>query len=95
MSTLPETTPTVWHQLATLLTPMLERAFAVRWDKAIAVKVRPIEGQPNCVLFGFALAKPGLLPTAIERDWFNGYVAGYQAAVNLGMSIATPEGTEQ
>ena len=98
MSELPETPadePTIWHDLARVLGPMAARAFMAKFEKPITVHAREAGAGSGRAQFGFQLAKPGLLPTALERDWFSGFVAGYQAAVTLGMSLTMPEETRQ
>lgn len=94
MTALPETEPTIWHELAKLLFPMTQRAFLQRFGKEITCQVRMADDGSNRPQFGFQLNKPGLLPTALEREWFGGFVAGYRAAVDLGMDICTPQAEE-
>lgn len=83
------TPPSPWVALVRALPEMAEMAFAEKFDKAITVDMkiaRDIEGRPTPT-FSFTLAKPGLLPTAIERAWFDGYVSGYRKSCNMVLDM--------
>lgn len=95
MTGVPETETTIWHELAKLLFPMTQRAFLQKFGKEITCQVRMAEDGSGRPQFGFQLDKPGLLPTAIEREWFGGFVAGYRAAVDLGLEIFIPAAEEE
>jgi hypothetical protein len=61
--------------------PSVQAAFLKRFDKSIDVSVHKVmnpETNEPAIEFRFIPAKPGLLPTATERAWFDGFMAGYQ-----------------
>lgn len=61
--------------------PSVQAAFMKRFDKPIDVSVHKFvdpETNEPAIEFRFTPAKSGLLPTAIERAWFDGFMAGYQ-----------------
>lgn len=80
MSTLPETENPMMA-LAQEAVPSLQAAFAARFDKPIDIAVHkvtdPATGEPK-IEFRFTPSRPGLLPTAIEKAWFEAYMAGFQ-----------------
>lgn len=60
---------------------IVQGAMMARFGKAITLRVdRDDTGAP---LISFTLAKPGLLPTAIERAYFDGLIAGFRSAVGV------------
>lgn len=92
----PAAPPSPWTQLIRTLVPQTMDAFEARFGREIHIDVtvgRNAEGAPTPV-FKMAMAKPGLLPTAIERAWFEAYVAGYRQCCNivLDMFDATANG---
>ncbi len=80
MTGLPETTNPLIAATQEAV-PSVQSAFAKRFGHAIDVSVHKImdpETNEPAIEFRFTPAKPGLLPTAIERAWFDGFMAGYQ-----------------
>jgi hypothetical protein len=80
MANLPETTnPMV--AVAQGAVASVQAAFLKRFDKSIDVTVHkfvdPATHKP-AIEFRFSPTKPGLLPTAIEKAFFDGFMAGYQ-----------------
>lgn len=83
------------HPLFTVLANEIGRgvahAFRERFGRDIAVAVQlvpdPATGKPR-PRYSFRLDKPGLLPNATERTFFDGAIAGYRAAVNIMMEVA-------
>lgn len=80
MTSLPETTnPMI--AVAQEAVASVQAAFLKRFGHAIDVTVHRIvdpETNKPAVEFRFTPSKPGLLPTAIERAFFDGFMAGYQ-----------------
>lgn len=71
---------------------------AMRWfldvhGRSILVDAKPVDLPTGgrTVVFSFRLAKPGLIPTAIERRTFDAFIAGYRSAINIALSHAEPE----
>lgn len=91
MPTLPPQPTEPFVLLAQQLVPQVQAAFMSRFDRAIDVGVTKIEDPESphgfTVNFEFRMNKPGLLPTALEREFFNGFVTGYQAATQISVEI--------
>ena len=62
-------------------------AFEAKFERRIILNPIPKQDENgNAYLdFAFCHVKPGLLPTAIEKEWFQGFIAGYKTATNIGM----------
>lgn len=76
--------PSPWVELARALPQMVMEAFADKFgrDIHVDVKVKYDAAGNRTPVFSMAMAKPGLLPTAIERAWFDAYVLGYRQCCN-------------
>lgn len=77
---MPETTNPM-AAIAQEAVPSVQAAFVKRFDKPIDVTVHKIvdpETNEPAIEFRFTPARPGLLSTAIERAYFDGFMAGYQ-----------------
>ncbi|HMS20026.1 hypothetical protein [uncultured Sphingorhabdus sp.] len=80
MTDLPETTNPLMA-LAQEAVPSVQAAFAARFEKPIDVSVHQVTNEATGerkVEFRFTPSRPGLLPTAIERAWFDAFMAGFQ-----------------
>lgn len=84
--------PSPWEQLVRSLIPQTEAAFLAEFKHPIRVDMRvrrSPEGRP-VPTFHMAMAKTGLLPTAIERTWFEAYVSGYRQCCNIVLDLLAP-----
>jgi hypothetical protein len=83
-ATVPPSPPAPWVQLARMMPEMAMEAFAEKFGKDIHVdmKVQTDAAGNRAPVFSFTHATPGLLPTAIEREWFAGYVLGFRQCCN-------------
>lgn len=73
-----------WVALAREMPEHVMDAFAEKFGRDIHVdmKVKYDAAGNRVPVFTFVMAKPGLLPTAIERAWFDAYVLGYRQCCN-------------
>lgn len=65
-----------------------ERTFLARFGKPIEVTAKMKDGAPDV---SFQMVKPGLLPTAVERAFFEGVVHGYREALGVLLRKSEPE----
>jgi hypothetical protein len=90
-----ETTPipavpmTPMRSLIIGIGPAVQQAFYETFGQPIAVFAGP---SPDGVVYRFEMDKPGLLPTKIEREWFDGYISGWRASASLAFTLYEPEG---
>lgn len=76
--------PSPWVELIRSLVPCAKQDFEAKFAKPITidVKVEQTADGGRTPVFSFAFVKPGLLPTALERQWFDAYVAGFRRCCN-------------
>lgn len=85
----PPPPPSPWVELARALPQTVMEAFAEKFghDIHVDVKVKYDAAGNRTPVFSFVMAKPGLLPTAIERAWFDAYVLGYRQCCNTVLDM--------
>lgn len=85
----PAQPPSPWIGLIRALPEMTMEAFAEKFghDIHIDMKVKYDAVSNRTPVFTFVMAKPGLLPTAIERAWFDAYVLGYRQCCNIVLDM--------
>lgn len=66
--------------------------FEAKFGYPIAVKTEILEDEAgkSHVAFSFTLAKPGMLPTKIEREWFDGFIVGYRCCCSVFRYLLEP-----
>jgi hypothetical protein len=79
-----ESSASMLEEMRGRIGPIVERAFLAQFGKTIEfyVEARDTEGGGRVAIFKFRMSRPGLLPTAIERQWFDGFVSGFKAFYN-------------
>jgi hypothetical protein len=79
-----ESSAAMMEEMRGRIVPIVERAFLAQFGKTIEcyVEAKETEDLGRVALFKFRLSRPGLLPTAIERQWFEGFVSGFKAFYN-------------
>lgn len=65
-----------------------ENTFVAKFGKPIEVEARMKDGAPDVT---FRMVKPGLLPTAVERAFFEGVVHGYREALGVLLRKSEPD----
>lgn len=77
--------PSPWADVARAMPHAAMEAFAEKFghDIHVDMKIGTDAAGRRHPVFTFVMAKPGLLPTAIERAWFDAFVLGYRTCCNL------------
>ena len=86
----PAAPPSPWVELVRAMPQMAMEAFAAKFGKDIHVDMKvqtDTESGRKSPVFSFVHAKPGLLPTPIEREWFDGYVLGFRQCCNMVLDM--------
>lgn len=91
----PTRQPTVFEQAASLLDENIAANFERKFGKAIVVGHDvDTSGERPRTIFNFRMVKPGLLPTSLERDWFQGFCQGYKCGIAVLMGLLSPAESE-
>lgn len=94
MTDMPPAIPSPLHEAASQIGRQAAANFRKKFGHGIIVEASRVElpGGGSDMAFRFRAEKPGLLPTALERDWFQGFIAGYRTACNvLTFLLDTPD----
>lgn len=90
MTALPPTaTLSLPHLLIHSIEESVQRFFLDRFGIAIAVETIATD---MGVRYQLRHAKPGLLPTSIEKAAFDAYIAGFRAAGTIALDLVAPKG---
>lgn len=81
----------LWRTLAAEIAPLAAHAFEEKFGKPIEVRSAFANDGSGRVEFDWRYQnEPNILRPHIQREWFAGFVGGYQLAVNLGMDLTIP-----
>jgi hypothetical protein len=84
--------PNPLRDMARAIKEQAEANFLDRFGKPITVRDEVVQdpGERPRVVFTFTLDRPGLLPTALERHWFDGFIDGYRCCSNVIRFLLEP-----
>lgn len=78
--------------MARAIKKQAEANFLARFGKPITVHDKIVEdpGARPRITFTFTLDRPGLLPTALEKHWFDGFIEGYRCCSSVIRYLLEP-----
>ncbi len=84
--------PNPLREMAMAIREQAETSFLARFGKPITVRDEMVQvpGERPHVVFKFTLDRGGLLPTAPERHWFEGFIDGYRRCSSVIRFLLEP-----
>lgn len=84
--------PNPLREMAMAIREQAEANFLDRFGKPITVRdeILQVPGERPRVVFKFTLDRPGLLPTALEKHWFEGFIDGYRCCSSVIRFLLEP-----